>query len=292
MLTQLTKKIRKLDIYTNKNVNEVFAGNYKSSFKGQGLEMHDIRKYEEGDDIRHIDWITTAKQGKPFIKQYTETRELTTYVIVDISASMNFGTAGIKKKEQAIETTATLLFSALKNNDKTGAIIFSDKINSYIPAKKGKTHILRILRDLIYHYENNKYQPSNQEKAIQFFNNTVKKHSIAFFISDELTDIQDKHLTLASRKNDFIFLQISDPLEKGFLPQDTLRIEDPETGKTTIINLADKNTQKQFLQIRTEKQRKTEKKLTKNNIDHLDISTDKDIFKTLLKFFKVRQRKQ
>lgn len=291
-LAEITKKIQHLEVFTTRNVNDVFAGNYKSSFKGQGLEVRDLRKYEEGDDVRHIDWITTAKQGTPFIKQFQESRELATMVLIDVSASMNFTSTGVRKKDQAIETAATLLFSALKNSDKTGAIIFSDKIESYIPAKKGRGHVLRILREILYQYDRNHYKQSDQYTALKFFNAVIRRHCIAFFISDQITEDSRKLLTIANRKHDFVFLHITDPFEKGVIHNDQMEIENPETGQTMIINLSDQKVREKYQALRQHKQHQLEKMLMQNNIDRVDISTHSNMYTKLLTFFRMRQLRQ
>lgn len=290
-LSEITKKIRHLDILSKRNANDVFVGNYRSSFKGQGLEIADIRKYEEGDDIRHIDWITTAKQGTPFIKLFQESRERTTMIIIDVSSSMNFTSTGVRKKEKAIETAATLLFSALKNNDKTGALIFSDTIESYIPPKKGRGHVLRILREILYQYDKNTYKKSDQYQALKFFNSVIRRHCIAFFLSDQITQDSHKLLRTANQKHDFVFIHFLDPFEKGITIAEPMEIENPETGQTMIINLTDKHLRSTYKKIRQRKQQELERLLMKNNIDRVDISTQTPIYQELLAFFQMRQRR-
>ena len=288
-LKELSKKIRTIDIFTNKGVTELFAGNYKSSFKGQGLEVKDIRKYEEGDDIRHIDWIITAKQGFPYVKEYQESRELSTIVMVDISASMNFTSSEKTKKEVALEVAAIILFSALKNGDKFGAIIFSDKIEKYIPIKKGKSHLLLILREIIVCFENNKYKSSDHEAALKFLNMIVKKHAICFFISDEISENQSHSLRIANKKHDFVFLRTFDSFEEGFTSEEVLKIEDPESGEQIVLDLSNPQTKQNFLKLRQDKMRQMQEVLKKNKIEALHLSTTCNIFQKLLIFFKKRQ---
>lgn len=294
-LKEISKKIKHLEIYTNRNVNEVFAGNYKSSFRGQGLEVSDLRKYEEGDDARHIDWITTAKKGKPYIKKYQETRELTTLVMIDLSASMNFTTVDKKKSEVALELVSTILFSAFKNGDKFGAILFGDKVFEYIPPKKGKSHLLRILRAIISGYENNHYTEGNQKIALDYLNSVAKRHTICFFISDELIPNSilensegHSYLKIANQKHDLVYVNIFDKFEKKIDSKDVLEIEDPETREIMIIDFSDEKIRNNYIKERDKKYKRIKKILNQYRIDSLEISTESNIYKELLLFFKKR----
>jgi uncharacterized protein (DUF58 family) len=205
---------------------------------------------------------------------------------------MNFTSTDKRKRDQAIETAAILLFSAIKNNDKTGAIIFSDTIETYIPPKKGRGHVLRILRELLSQYENNSYKKSNQYQALKFFNAVMRKHCIAFFLSDQITADSRKLLSIANQKHDLVFVQISDPFEQGRVLPERMHIENPETGKSTVVDLSHNRVRVKFKQRRQEKQEALEKLLLQHNIDRVDISTDTHIYKEFLKFFKIRQLRQ
>ena len=288
-IKDITKKIRHLEILTKKNVTEIFVGNYKSSFMGHGLEVSDLRKYEEGDDIRHIDWITTAKQGTAFVRKYQETRELTTIVIIDLSSSMNFTSCGKTKKEVTVELAAILLFSAFKNGDKFGVILFAEDIEIYIPPKKGKLHLLRILREIITRYEKNQYKKSDLNKPLDFLNLVIKKNTICFFISDHIKETSTNALKLANRKHDFIFINIFDAFEKGKIKSEILEIEDPETGEQILIDLTNKKIKNSFIKIRKEKEKIMQEIFKKNKIDSFELSTQDNIFKKLFKFFKMRK---
>ena len=288
-IKDITKKIRHLEIITKKNVTEIFVGNYKSSFMGHGLEVSDLRKYEEGDDIRHIDWITTAKQGTAFVRKYQETRELTTIVIIDLSSSMNFTSCGKTKKEVTVELAAILLFSAFKNGDKFGVILFAEDIEIYIPPKKGKLHLLRILREIITRYEKNQYKKSDLNKPLDFLNLVIKKNTICFFISDHIKETSTNALKLANRKHDFIFINIFDAFEKGKIKSEILEIEDPETGEQILIDLTNKKIKNSFIKIRKEKEKIMQEIFKKNKIDSFELSTQDNIFKKLFKFFKMRK---
>jgi len=291
----LVKAIKHLEIYTNKKVNEIFAGNYKSSFRGQGLEFSDLREYEEGDDVRHIDWMTTAKQGRPYIKKFQETRELTTMIIADISDSMKFTTAKKTKSRILIEITAYILFSSLKNNDKFGAIIFTNQIYSYIPPKKGKKHLLYILREIIKGFNIQKTKKTNLNIALDFLNKTIKKRSICFLLSDNLCDNEHieysklKALKIANQKHDFIYINIFDNFEKKInIGYPNLKIINPETEKIDIINLSNKKLIDNYNKIRSKKYDYEFDILNKNQIDHLSIATTGNVYKDLLLFFRKR----
>ena len=286
-IKDITKKIRHLEILTKKNVTEIFVGNYKSSFMGHGLEVSDLRPYAEGDDIRHIDWVTTAKQGTAYVRKYQETRELTTIVVIDLSASMNFTSTGRTKKEIATELASILLFSALKNGDKFGAILFTDTVN-YIPPKKGKLHLLRILREIITQYENNSYKKSNLNAPLDFLNLVIKKNTICFFITDDMDTDAVNQLKLANQKHDFIFINIFDEFEKGKVLPEPIEIEDPETGEQILIDLSNKKIREQFIKLRENRTKIMEEIFKKNRIDSLNISTQNNVFKELFGFFQIR----
>ncbi len=288
-IKDILAQIKKLDVVTNRNVTEVFSGNYKSSFKGRGMEIADVREYAEGDDVRHIDWMVTARQGKPFVKLYQETRELTTMVMVDLSASMNFTSVGKTKKEVALELVAVLLFSALKSNGKFGAILFTDKVEQYISPKKGKAHLLRIFREIIVGYKNNQYKKSRPEESLNFLNTIVRKQSVCFFLGDEMTETMVSPLKIANRRHDFVFCNVYDKFERGIVNSDFLEIEDPESGALMTIDLSNQKTKAQFERLRAEKLEQM-KSVTKNHgIEMLDVSTEDNIYRELLLFFKKRQ---
>lgn len=293
---ELVKTIKHLEIQTNRKVNEIFAGNYKSSFRGQGLEVSDLRKYEEGDDARHIDWIITARQGRPYVRKFQETRELTTMLLIDLSGSMDFTTAEKKKSRVAVETAAFLLFSALKNNDKFGAILFADRIYSYIPPRKGRSHLLRILRETIQGFEEKKNKRAELKPALDFLNLTVKKRSICFLLSDELGSFRGGRelapLKIANKKHDLIYLRIFDRFEReidGRLP--VLRVSDPETGVVGVFDLSDRAVLARYNEIRRAREEAEKTIVKQNGIDYLPIATTANIYKELLLFFRKRSLK-
>lgn len=291
-IEQITKQVRRLDIVTKKQVTELFAGNYKSSFHGQGVEVESLREYEDGDDVRFIDWVATAKYDHPLIRRYRETRELTTFLMIDVSASMNFTSVGKQKSDVAIETAAMLLHAALKNNDRFGVVLFSDVIEKYIPPRKGKTHLMTILREIIIAYENNVRKKSDVSVPLEFINTIAHKHPICFFITDDLPSNKKvtKQLRVANRRNDLVFLHVEDPLERGeFTYTAPLRMEDPETGEAVVIDLSSRSLRERFTQRRKEKMMALQSVLRKNRIDTVTLDTHRDVYPKLFSFFKMRQ---
>jgi len=287
----LIKRIRRLEIVTNRKVNDLFVGNYKSAFKGRGVEFADIREYNEGDDYRTIDWITSAKQNKMYVKTYQETRELTTMMLVDLSSSMNFGSTEKTKRETALELLAMLCFSALKNNDKMGAVFFTDKIEHFIPPKKGQAQLWRILREALLRFEDNHYQTSDIQEVCQFLNTAFPHRSICFLISDEIHPDPEtkKRLHVTNQKHDLVFLRIVDPLEKGVTHGGLIAAADPETGEAMHIDLGHKKVRERYNKIRQEKEEALSKLLKSTQVDTLELLTTESLFKKLFWFFKKRQ---
>lgn len=288
-ISDITKQIQNLDITTSRQVNEIFSGNYKSSFRGQGIEVTNLRKYVEGDPYKNIDWQTTAKKGDIYIKEFQESRELTSMVIVDTSSSMNFTSTSRTKQSTAIQFAATILFSALKNGDKFGAIIFNNKTKIFIPPQKGKTHLLRILREIIFQYQNNQFTKANTAEALKYLNQVVKKHTICFLLTDELNPNSLSQLKIANNKHDLIFVNIFDNFERGINNNNYINIENPETKKQFYIDFNNQKTRDKFYQIRQKKYQQLKKNLIKNETDLIEISTQDNIYQKLLTFFKKRQ---
>jgi uncharacterized protein (DUF58 family) len=291
-IKEILKQVKTLDIFTNKNISEAFAGNFKSAFKGLGMEFAELRAYQEGDDVRHIDWNATAKKGEPYIKKFHETRELTNIIAVDISPSMNMGSTDKSKKEQAIQAAAIALFSANKNSDKTACLIFADKIYKYIPPKKGKAHALRILREIIDAFDKNQHisAKSNLDIALSHLNKITKRRSIVFLLTD-LTEVSQykKELRITNKRHDLVFVSILDPIETGSLPMGVYEFFDPFTSAIETINLNRESTRKKFKDIRSNHIQSQNKLLLSCKIDRVEILTSANIYKSFYKFFKKRQ---
>lgn len=288
--TELIKKVRKIEIKTKGLSNQVFSGAYHSAFKGRGMSFSEVRNYTYGDDVRNIDWNVTARYGEPFIKVFEEERELTVMLLIDISKSSFFGTETQFKNEVITEIAAVLAFSAIQNNDKVGVVFFSDKVEKYIPAKKGKTHILRIIRELI------EIKPSSESTniaaALKFFNNTMKRSSIAFLISDFIDKASDYEdgIGLARRKHDLIGLHLFDNAEQEMQNIGLVNFVDAETGKDVWIDTENKNTSAKYAEDFKKRQDEAKSAFLKKGADFMSISTTENYVLALKKLFKRRVR--
>jgi uncharacterized protein (DUF58 family) len=285
--TELLKKVRKIEIKTRGISNQIFSGEYHSAFKGRGMAFSEVREYQPGDDIRAIDWNVTARFNHPYIKIFEEERELTVMLVVDVSGSENFGTQKQLKKDVITELCAVLAFSAIKNNDKIGVIFFSDKIEKFIPPKKGKSHILRIIRDLIeFEPESNK---TNIEQALRFFTNVVKKRSIAFLISDFMTDNYKDALKIANKKHDLIALRIYDKRETELPNIGLVKLKDAESGQLAWVDTSSKHVRTHY-SINAKKRESYLKDLfNKCGVDTANIGTHESYIQPLMNLFKKRE---
>jgi uncharacterized protein (DUF58 family) len=287
---EVLKHIRKIQITTNRLVNDVFAGQYSSVFKGRGMEFNEVREYLPGDDIRNIDWNVTARYGHLFVKKFVEERELTIMLLVDMSASGKFGTVDKTKAEIVAEIASVLAFSAIKNNDKVGMVVFTDKIEKYVPPSKTTGHILRLIRDILFFKPRNTGTDLNM--ALEYFSNVVKKKAIVFLISDFITKDYEKVLKIVSRKHDVVAISITDPKEKE-LPANIGYVElaDAETGETITIDTNDKKFIDEYNEFRHREEKERETFFSRINIDYINITTNISYIKPLLKFFYLRSRR-
>lgn len=284
---ELLKKIRKIEIKTRGLSQNIFAGEYHSAFKGRGMIFSEVREYQPGDDIRDIDWNVTARQNKPYVKVYEEERELTVMLLVDVSGSRNFGACGEIKKERMAEIAATLAFSSIQNNDKVGVIFFSDKIEKFIPPKKGKKHILLIIREIIG------FEPestgTNIDVALQFMTNAIKKRCSAFLISDFI-DEHDyfKSMSIANRKHDLASIQVYDKRDAEMPNVGLVRIRDIETGHDRWIDTSSASVRKAYAKSWYDRQQKLVSTTTRSGVDLASVTTDEDYVKALLSLFRRR----
>lgn len=285
---EIIKQIRKIEFKTNKIVNEIFAGQYLSVFKGRGMEFEEVREYVPGDDIRCIDWNVTARYGRLFIKKFVEERELTIMLLLDASGSQNFGSKQRLKSEVIAEIACIFALSALKNNDKVGAIIFTNKPELYIPAKKSLSHVLRIVRDILYFKPKNK--TTNITSALEFFYHAQKKKCIVFLFSDFKDTGFEQALKIVSKKHDLILVRIIDPMEQQVQLNAYFEFEDIETSDTIGVNF-DKNLQKLYKDNVEINNSYLNQLTAKYSIDLIDIFTDKPYIETLLKFFYKREKR-
>lgn len=285
--SELLKKVRQIEIKTRGLSRNIFAGQYHSAFKGRGMAFSEVREYQFGDDIRDIDWNVTARYNKPFIKVFEEEREMTVMLMIDVSGSLDFGTHSQTKRDIVTEMAATLAFSAIQNNDKIGVIFFTNKIEKFIPPKKGKKHILYIIRELI------DFQPTNTQTdlamVLKFLTNAIKKRCTAFLISDFL-DVHDydNALTIANRKHDLIALQIYDKLEVELPAVGLIKMIDAESGEEIWIDSSSKSVRERYHRHHQKQQMKVEMAFTKSRVDTVSINTDEDYVKSLLALFQKR----
>jgi len=295
--TELLKKVRKIEIKTRGLSNQIFSGEYHSAFKGRGMAFSEVREYQPGDDIRTIDWNVTARFNHPYIKVFEEERELTVMLLVDVSASENFGTQKQLKKDVLTEICAVLAFSAIQNNDKTGIIFFSDRIEKFIPPKKGKSHILRIIRELINFTPEGK--GTDIEMALKYFTNVIKKKCITFLISDFIDEKftgENKNgsdaLKIANKKHDLVALRLNDKRESELPNVGLIRILDAETGKLKWVDTADAKIRQQYSKTSAKRDARLKDMFTRSGVDSTTISTSESYIKPLMNLFKKRESKR
>lgn len=285
--SELLKKVRQIEIKTRGLSRNIFAGQYHSAFKGRGMAFSEVREYQYGDDIRDIDWNVTARYNKPFVKVFEEERELTVMLLVDVSASQDFGTRQSIKRDVVTEIAATLAFSAIQNNDKIGVIFFSDKIEKFIPPKKGKKHILYIIRELInFQAESAK---TDVGMALKYLTNVIKKRCTTFMISDFI-DIQDYNnaLTIANRKHDIVALQVYDNLETQLPNVGLMKITDSETGIEKWVDTSSRKVRQIYQEWWKKQQESMQTSFNRSKVDSVSVRTDEDYVKALLALFKKR----
>lgn len=284
---ELLEKVRKIEIKTRGLSQNIFAGEYHTAFKGRGVIFSEVREYQPGDDIRDIDWNVTARQNRPYVKVYEEERELTMMLLIDVSGSSDFGAMGETKKERIAEIAATLAFSSIQNNDKVGVIFFSDHVEKFIPPKKGRKHILLIIREII------DMQPTsrgtNIDSALKFMTNALKKRCSAFLLSDFI-DNHDyfQSMNIANRKHDLAAIQIFDKRDASMPNVGLIRVRDMETGADKWIDTSSSRVRKAFDKAWYERQQKISSTAAKCGVDMVSMTTDEDFVKSLLSLFRNR----
>lgn len=282
----LLKKVRKIEIKTRGLSRQIFAGEYQSVFKGRGMAFSEVREYQYGDDIRNIDWNVTARFDRPFVKIFEEERELTVMLLIDISGSREFGTQLRLKKSLIAELAAVLSFSAIQNNDKVGVILFTDRIEKFIPPKKGRQHILRVIRELI------EFEPENRNTdvsvALKYFTNAIKKRCTAFVISDFISPSFNEAMKIAARKHDVMALRIYDPREASIPSLGLMKLKDAESGEEMWVDTSSEQVRRKYAQWWVNQQRSIDETLLHCGVDYTFIRTDEDYVKPLMKLFKLR----
>ena len=283
---ELLKKVRKIEIKTRRLSDHVFGGEYHSTFKGRGMTFSEVRQYQFGDDVRAIDWNVTARYNEPFVKVFEEERELTLMLVVDVSGSESFGTKTQFKRETLTEIAATLAFSALQNNDKVGLLLFSDKVELFIPQKKGRSHILRIIRELL------EFRPlsfkTNISNALEFLSGILKKKAIVFMLSDFMDKDYEKTLRIASKKRDFTGIRVYDPIEKRLPNLGIIPIKDSETGIVKWVSTFPKKNRELYSKKYRDQVKVFEEIFKKNGAGQISCSVEESYVKKLLGYFKAR----
>lgn len=287
---EVLKKIRRIQITTSRMVMDVFAGQYQSVFKGKGMEFDEVREYLPGDEIRSIDWNVTARTGHPYIKKFVEERELTVMLILDMSASCFFGTVKQLKMQLAAEICSVLAFSAIKNNDKVGLIIFTDKVEKFIPARKGIRHVLRVIREALYFKPKGK--TTNISAALEYLNKVTARKTVTFIISDFYSSDFKKMLSAVNKRHDIIAITITDPRELELPDIGIIQLDDPETGKSFLVDSSKPNIRKEYSENAHKKMKERETLFRMSGVDTIPLRTDTAYSRSLFKFFRARERRK
>jgi uncharacterized protein (DUF58 family) len=286
---EIIRRIRRIQITTNKLVNESLAGEYHSVFKGRGMEFDEVREYQHGDDVRTIDWNVTSRAGRCFVKRYVEERELTVMLLIDASASGAFGSAEKMKSEIAAEISALLAFSAIKNNDRVGAVFFTDRVEKFIPPRRGSTHVLRVVREVLFHKPG--HTGTSIQTAFEHLNLVLHKRSVVFLLSDLLDQGFEQSLKAANRKHDIVIIQIIDPREKELPRVGILEIRDAETGEVISVDTSLPWVRDTYRENWGRNQSRLAKLFESHRIGHLVIETGKSYEVPLVRFFKERAKR-
>jgi len=288
-IRELLAKVRRIEITTRRVVNEVMAGQYHSVFKGRGMEFSEAREYQPGDDVRIIDWNVTARMGEPYVKVFAEERELTVILMVDASASLSFGAVDKTKAELAAELCALLAFSAVQNNDRVGLIVFTDKIEKSIPPRKGRQHVLRIIREILH------FQPEGKNTdvagALEFLSRVHKRKAVVFLLSDFMAEGYEKAMAIAGKRHDLIAVPLADPREKEIPAVGLIELEDAETGEWIVVDTNDPETRKLFAKIAAEGDEKRDKVFTSTDLDSIPVTAGEPYDHALVSFFKARAKR-
>jgi len=285
----IIRKVRRIEIRTNRLVSEVVAGEYQSVFRGRGVEFSEVREYQLGDDVRTIDWNVTARMRRPYVKRYVEERELTVMLLVDASGSLEFGTAQQMKGEVVAEIAALLAFSAIRNNDKVGLIIFTDRVESSLPPKKGRKHVLRLVRDLLY------FRPrgrgTNIAEPLELLRRVTRRRAVAFVLSDFRAVGYERALRLANRRHDVIAVTVTDPREEELPRLGLLALRDAETGRRLLLDSSQRTVREALSVAASARRQKLGRVFSQARVDHIDIRCDRPYVEPLIAFFAERARR-
>jgi uncharacterized protein (DUF58 family) len=287
---EVLRQVRLIDLRTRRLVNSVFAGEYRSIFKGQGMEFAEVREYQPGDEVRSIDWNVTARMRRPFVKRYIEERELTILLVVDLSGSTRFGTMNRFKAEMATELSAVLTMSAVRNNDRVGILLFTDRVEHVVPPAKGRRHALRIIRDVLVHSPAGR--GTDLAGALEFAGRMLRQHAIVFVLSDAFDEGLERPLKRLSQRHDVVMATLEDPSESELPDIGLARFEDPETGETLDVNTSDRGVRERFAAAAAAERAARRQLLRRLAIDEIPMSTQTGYLEPLLRFFRVRERRK
>ena len=287
---EVLKQVRRIEIRTRRLVNDVFSGEYHSVFKGRGMEFAEVREYQPGDDVRTIDWNVTARLGHPFVKQFTEERELTVILLVDLSGSGDFGTRGRLKGALAAEVAAVLAFSAVTNNDKVGLVLFTDRIEQYVAPRKGKKHVLRVIREILY------FKPegrgTNLKTPLEHLARVQKRKAVVFLISDFQTEGYVSALKLVARRHDLVAIRIIDPHENVLPDSGLVMVEDPETGQRKLVDMSSRKVRTHFAACRAQREASFRSAIKDAQVEAIELQTDRPYQVPLVQFFAKREKRR
>jgi uncharacterized protein (DUF58 family) len=286
---EVLKKIRRIEITTSKLATDFLSGQYESVFKGRGIEFDEVRDYQPGDEIRSIDWNVTARMGTPFVKKFVEERQLTVMLVLDASSSSGFGTAKRFKKELAAEVCAVLAFAAIQNNDRVGLIIFTDRVEKFVPPRKGPHHVLRVVREALYFHPKGK--GTDIAGALRYLDGVVTRRAVTFVISDFFAKDFKKPLSIANKKHDIIAVTITDPREAELPNAGIIELTDAETGRPYLIDTSSAKVRRTYSDKSAALRGERKSLFGSVGVDHVDISTDKPYVEEFIKFFRMRKRR-
>jgi uncharacterized protein (DUF58 family) len=286
--SEILSRIRRLEIRTRRIVETAFAGQYQSVFKGRGMNFDEVRPYQIGDEIRNIEWNVTARMGEPFVKKYVEERELTILLLLDLSESGGFGSRNLSKRELAAEVAALLAYCALRNNDKAGSLFFTDRVEHYVPPRKGNTHVLRLIRDLLYFEPQNK--GTDLSSGLDFLTNVLRRRAIIFLFSDFRTAKNyERALAICAKKHDLVAVPVEDPAEMALPSIGLVQVEDPETGQTRLVDFSSRKARTEFAQLNDQWKTTRDAIFQRHGVETIQLSTDLDYLPVVHDFFRRRQ---
>ena len=289
---EILRKIRRIEIQTRHLVNDVFSGEYHSVFKGRGMEFSEVREYQRGDSVRTIDWNVTARMGRPFVKKFVEERELTVILMVDASSSGEFGSCRKTKREIAAEISALLAFSAIKNNDRVGLIIFTDQVEKFVSPKKGTKHVLRVIRELLYFHPQGR--GTDIAAALEYLNRLTRRRAVVFLISDFLTSGYERALRVINKRHDLVAITIIDPRELSLPKVGHVQLEDAETGESIMLDTSDRPLRQSFTEANARVTEERTRQFAAMNVDSVNIAldmTEEPYLAPLIQFFQMRAKK-